>query len=131
MNMEFRYLWLLTLFHLVMWIPYILNMVSRIGLMKAMGYEDVPEDKSPWALRMKRAHYNSVENYVLFAALTLIAVIGSRYTQSFENASFAYLIARVVHFLSYTFAVPFVRTLSFFAGVSALIVMLSETASLI
>ena len=60
--------WILAL-QLVMWVPYILNMIVVRGLIDAVGYPDDPKPMAQWAERMKKAHYNSVENLVVFAAL--------------------------------------------------------------
>ena len=64
--------WVLAL-HLVMWIPYIFNVIMVRGLVDAVSYPENPAPMAPWAERMKAAHYNSVENLVVFAALVLMA----------------------------------------------------------
>ena len=57
----------------IMWIPYILNAIAVRGIADAVGYPENPKPLAPWAQRMKAAHYNSVENLVLFATLVLVA----------------------------------------------------------
>ncbi|MGY8794624.1 MAG: MAPEG family protein, partial [Woeseiales bacterium] len=57
----------------VMWVPYILNTIAVRGLVTAVGYPDNPALLADWAQRMKAAHYNSVENLVVFATLVLVA----------------------------------------------------------
>ena len=64
--------WVITL-SAVMWVPYILNAIMVRGLTDAVGYPDDPKPLAPWAERMKKAHYNAVENLVVFAALVLVA----------------------------------------------------------
>ena len=44
-----------------------------MSLPDAVGYPATPKPLAPWAQRMKAAHYNAVENLVLFAALVLVA----------------------------------------------------------
>lgn len=100
----------------VMWIPYILNTIAVRGLVSAVGYAEDPAPLAGWAQRMKSAHYNSVENLVVFATLVLVANAAGISNDVTVLACEIYFWARLVHLLSYTFAVPWVRTLSFAAG---------------
>ena len=100
----------------VMWMPYILNMIAVRGLVDAVGYPDNPQPLSPWAAKMKKAHANAVENLVVFAALVLIANAAGVSNDITVMAANYYFWARLVHLLSYTFAIPWVRTLAFVAG---------------
>ena len=116
MTAELKYLALVAAFTAVMWIPYILNMTMVRGLLDAVGYPENPKPLAPWATRMKAAHYNAVENLVVFAALVLVAHVAGVKSEATALAGMIYFWARVVHFLSYTFAIPFVRTLAFAVG---------------
>jgi uncharacterized MAPEG superfamily protein len=100
----------------VMWMPYILNMIAVRGLVDAVGYPDEPKPLSAWAAKMKAAHANAVENLVVFAALVLIANAAGVSNDTTVLACQLYFWARLVHLLSYTFAIPWVRTISFVAG---------------
>ncbi len=100
----------------IMWMPYILNMIAVRGLVNAVGYPDDPEPLSPWAAKMKAAHSNAIENLVVFAALVLIADAADVSNATTVLACQIYFWARLVHLLSYTFAIPWVRTVSFAAG---------------
>ena len=100
----------------IMWMPYILNMIAVRGLVNAVGYPDDPEPLSPWAAKMKAAHSNAIENLVVFAALVLIADAADVSNATTVLACQIYFWARLVHLLSYTFAIPWVRTLAFTAG---------------
>jgi uncharacterized MAPEG superfamily protein len=100
----------------VMWMPYILNTIAVRGLINAVGYPDNPAPLAAWAERMKAAHYNAVENLVVFAALVLIANAANISNEMTVLACQIYFWARLVHFLAYTFAIPWVRTLAFAAG---------------
>jgi uncharacterized MAPEG superfamily protein len=104
--------WVIAL-QLVMWIPYILNTISVRGLVSAVSYPENPPPIAPWAERMKAAHYNSVENLVVFAALVLLANAAGITTDTTVLACEIYFWARLAHFLLYTFAVPWGRTLAF------------------
>ncbi len=107
--------WVTTLTAL-MWMPYILNLIAVRGLVDAVGYPEDPKPLSPWAAKMKAAHSNAVENLVVFAALVLIANAADVSNAVTVLACQIYFWARLVHLLSYTFAIPWVRTLAFAAG---------------
>ncbi len=100
----------------ILWIPYTLNTIAVRGLMVAVGYPADPKPLAGWAQKMKAAHANAVENLVVFAALVLIADAAGVSNETTVLACTFYLWSRVVHLLAYTFAIPWVRTLSFVAG---------------
>jgi len=97
----------------VIWIPYILNTIAVRGLIDAVGYPENPAPLAAWAERMKKAHYNAVENLVVFAALVLIANAAGVSNDTTVLACKVYFWARLAHLLLYTFAVPWGRTLAF------------------
>lgn len=117
--------WVIAL-QLVMWLPYILNTIAVRGLMDAVGYPAEPKPLADWAERLKKAHYNSVENLVVFAALVLTAHAAGITTDTTVLACQIYFWARVAHMLLYTFGVPFGRTLAFAAGWICQIALLLE-----
>ncbi|MEE8344538.1 MAG: MAPEG family protein [Woeseiaceae bacterium] len=100
----------------ILWMPYTLNTIAVRGLMDAVGYPADPKPLAGWAQKMKAAHANAVENLVVFAALVLIANAAGVSNETTVLACTVYLWSRVVHLLAYTFAIPWVRTLSFVAG---------------
>ena len=116
MTIELTYLtWVVTLTAL-MWVPYILNMIVVRGLVDAVGYPDDPKPMAPWATRMKAAHYNAVENLVVFGALVLIAHAGGVSNDATALACAIYFWSRVVHLVVYTLGIPWIRTLAFAVG---------------
>ena len=116
MSAELHYLTWVTVFTALMWIPYILNMIMVRGLLDAVGYPENPEPMAPWAERMKAAHYNAVENLVVFAALVLIAHAVGIHNEATVVAAAVYFWTRVIHLIAYTFRIPWVRTLAFVVG---------------
>jgi uncharacterized MAPEG superfamily protein len=116
MTAELSYLTWVTAFTALMWIPYILNMIMVRGLLDAVGYPENPEPMAPWAERMKTAHYNAVENLVVFAALVLIAHAAGIHNGATALAATVYFWTRVIHFVAYMFRIPWVRTLAFVVG---------------
>jgi len=116
MSVELKYLVLVTAFTALMWIPYIFNVIMVRGVLDAVGYPENPKPMAPWATRMKAAHYNAVENLVVFAALVLVANAVGVKGEATALACVVYFWARVVHFLAYTFRIPWVRNLAFVVG---------------
>ena len=123
MTTELIYLaWVTTLTALI-WIPYILNMILVRGLADAVGYPEDPEPLSPWAAAMKAAHANAVENLVVFAPLVLIAHAAGVSNAATVLACQIFLWARLLHLISYTARVPWVRTIAFVFGFGCQVTM--------
>jgi uncharacterized MAPEG superfamily protein len=97
----------------IMWIPYILNTIMVRGLVDAVGYPENPKPLAAWATRMKAAHYNAVENLVVFAALVLTLNAANISNETTVMACVVYFWARLVHYIVYSAGVPWLRTLSF------------------
>ena len=116
MKIELLYLALVTALTGLLWVPYILDRLAVRGLLDAVGYPENPKPQSPWAQRLMKAHTNAVENLVVFAPLVLLAHVAGITSPVVGAAAMVYFWARVVHAAAYTFAVPWVRTLSFAVG---------------
>jgi uncharacterized MAPEG superfamily protein len=116
MSPELKYLALSAVLTGLLWVPYILNEIMVRGLADAVGYPESPKPLAKWAQRLKAAHYNAVENLVVFAALVLVACVAGIHDPAVATAACVYFWARVVHAIAYTLAVPWVRTLSFVVG---------------
>jgi uncharacterized MAPEG superfamily protein len=110
----------------IMWIPYTLNTIAVRSLMDVVGYPEDPKPLAPWAERMKKAHYNSVENFVLFAALVLVANAADISNASTVLVCKVYFWSRLVHFAAYTMGIPWVRTLAFVVGWLSCVGLLAE-----
>jgi len=116
MTSELMSLTWVTVLTAVIWMPYILNTIMVRGITDAVGYPDSPKPLAPWAQKMKAAHYNAVENLVVFATLVLIANAAGVSNETTVMACEIYLWARVVHLVAHTLAIPWVRTLAFATG---------------
>jgi len=116
MKPELRYLVYVTALTGLLWVPYILDRIAKWGLVTAVGYPTNPPPQSPWAQRMMKAHFNAVENLVVFAALVLAANALGVSNSAIASAVMVYFWARLVHVAAYTFAIPWVRTLAFAVG---------------
>lgn len=122
MSKELFWLTLTALMTALLWLPYILNRVTIRGLVTAMGYDE-SKPHAPWAERAIKAHRNAVENLVVFAPLVLMIEALKLNGETTALACAVYFWARLVHYLVYTFKVPFVRTLAFAVGWVAMIVL--------
>ena len=116
MKTELLYLAMVTALTGLLWVPYILDRAAVRGLHDAVGYPENPKPQSPWAQRLMKAHANAVENLAVFAPLVLLANALGVTSTALGTAAVVYFWSRVVHAASYTFAVPWVRTLSFTVG---------------
>jgi len=123
MTSELMSLTAVTVLTAVLWMPYILNAIAVRGIIDAVGYPEDPKPLSAWASKMKAAHANAIENLVIFAALVLIANAAGISSASTVMACEIYFWARLLHVASYTFAIPWVRTLTFAAGFGCQVVL--------
>ena len=113
MTPELKYLTLIATYTALLWVPYILNVLANNKMSDAVGYPDDPLVMAPWAERLKKAHYNAVENLVVFAALVLVAHALEISNAATTSAAAAYFWGRLIHPVAYTLAIPWLRTLSF------------------
>ena len=116
--MKTELLWLTwtTILTGLIWLPYVGDRLMVRGMLDSVGYPENPKPQSPWASRMKAAHFNAIENLVVFATLVLVAnAMGVSNAATVFAAAF-YFWARVIHLVAYTLAWPWVRTLAFSGG---------------
>jgi len=106
----------------LLWVPYVLERMASLGVIGALKPVD-PEDELRqrlWALRAKRAHYNAVENLVVFATLILVAhAMGRAEDPQVLFATQIYFWARLVHYPALAMGWPGVRTVAFLVGFAA------------
>lgn len=119
MNTPLFYLTLTAAFTGLLWVPYILDRVFVRGLISAVSYPENPKPQSAWAQRLMKAHANAIENLVIFATLVLAAQKLNLSIPAIALACVVYFWARVIHAVTYTFAIPWIRTFAFVAGVFA------------
>lgn len=113
-------------FTALMWIPYVTNRMLVAGIEATVGYPSEPPRLSPWALRLRAAHANAVENLAVFAALVLTAQFAGISSPITIAAGTLYLWSRVVHAISYTAGIRWVRTLAFVGGFAAQVMIASQ-----
>jgi uncharacterized MAPEG superfamily protein len=108
----------------LMWVPYVLARMTTHGVMRAIGNPGpgYPADL-PWVDRARRAHLNAIENLAVFAPLVLVAAIVQVSTRATILSAQIYVVARIAHYVIYAAGVPVVRTIAFFVGVCATLVI--------
>jgi uncharacterized MAPEG superfamily protein len=129
MTPELKYLTWTAVLTSLLWIPYILDVIVRNGLTKTVGYPPALV-MAPWAERLKKAHYNAVENLVVFASLVLVAHALDISNNATTAAAAAYFWARLVHPVAYTLAIPWVRTLAFAVAWGGILCIAWQTMTL-
>lgn len=82
----------------------------QVGLPMLVGNHEKFPEITGWAGRAKRAHYNMLENLVLFAALVLIAVVTGKTNDTTLLGAQLFFWARLVYALVYYAGVPWLRT---------------------
>jgi uncharacterized MAPEG superfamily protein len=97
----------------VLWVPYVLSRLQTWGLVNAVGYPENPPPPPAWAKRASRVHLNMVENLTPFAALVLVAQAAGAANEMTALGAQLFFWARVAHAVTFTFGVPWLRTLSF------------------
>ncbi|HEX7926515.1 MAG TPA: MAPEG family protein, partial [bacterium] len=75
-----------------------------------------PKPLAAWAERAKKAHYNAVENLVVFGALVLVASASNKLDNATAMSAMVYFWARLAHYVVYTLGIPWLRTLTFTVG---------------
>lgn len=119
MTTELCYLTLTAVLTALLWVPYILNVIAKNPLGDAVGYAELT--MSPWAQRLKKAHYNAIENLVPFAVVVLVANAMGLSDAATTLSAAVFFWARLIHAVVYTLGIPWLRTLSFAAGWGAII----------
>jgi uncharacterized MAPEG superfamily protein len=128
MKPEMTWLNLIFLQTALMWIPYILNLFFKQGIIGAMNYYDPKNPPlSDWAQRAKAAHKNAVENLVLLAPATLLFLFQNKDNTSDSGVLLClqvYFFARIAHYIVYVMKIGYLRTVFFLAGwVSTMIII--------
>jgi uncharacterized membrane protein YecN with MAPEG domain len=123
LSVELRYLIYAAILLAVIWVPYICAHIMQVGLVKALSYTD--EDEMPaWAKRLKRAHYNLVENIPLFAIAVLAGEFRNVHTATTAACAMIFFWARVAHPIAMLSQVWGTRTTVFTIGWVAVVVHL-------
>lgn len=102
----------------LLWLPYISQIITRIGVRTALVEVSGVEPHAPWSRRAKRAHGNAVENLAVFAPLILIVELTGTGSAVTAFAAAAYFVLRIIHAFVFIIGLPYLRTLAFAGGVA-------------
>ncbi len=83
------------------------------------GNRDTVFEVPPWLARLRRAHWNMVENLAPFACLVLVAHVAGKNNAWTAFAAELFFASRVVYTLVYTAGIVYLRTLVFAVAVTA------------
>lgn len=123
LSVELRYLIYTGLLLAVIWLPYVNTQIMKVGLVKVLSYTD-EDDLPAWAVRLKRAHYNLVENIPLFAIAVLAGEIRNVHTGVTAACAMTFFWARLAHPIAQVAQVWGTRSLVFAIGWVAVLVHL-------
>ncbi|HEX5666536.1 MAG TPA: MAPEG family protein [Hyphomicrobium sp.] len=114
---ELYYTTLTALFTGLIWVPIIVNRLLEMGLWKALSNPEPDlRPHADWSYRLSHAHRNAIENLVVFAPIAIMVHMLQASTAGTALAAAIFFFARVAHALIYTFGIPLLRTIAFFAG---------------
>ena len=98
----------------------------QVGLpMLAGNHEKIPEITG-WAGRAKRAHFNMLENLVLFAVLVLVAAFAGKTNDATLLGAQLFFWARLVYAFVYWVGIPWVRTGVWAVSIAGLIMIFAQ-----
>lgn len=112
LSLELRYLIYTAILLAIIWVPYILAHIQQVGLVEALGYR-TPQKMPEWAERLKRAHYNLVENMPLFVIAVLAGEFANVHTGTTAACAMVFFWARLAHPIAAVARIWGTRTLAF------------------
>ncbi|MBN9487861.1 MAG: MAPEG family protein [Alphaproteobacteria bacterium] len=96
---------------------------GQVGLPTLAGNRDELPTLTGLAGRARRAHFNMVENLVLFAALVLIAAVAGKANATTAMGAAIFFWGRLAHAIIYLIGIPWLRTLAWFVSVIGMIMI--------
>jgi len=122
---ELYWLTLTTVYTLLLVFPYAVIRIKHIGFLRLLTNPPPGDDpfKEAWSHRAYRAHMNAIENLVVFAPLAISIVVSNSSNDITATACAVYFWARFIHAPVYILNTPYIRFLSYFAGVAACFVL--------
>jgi len=116
----------------LLWIPYLLQLITQLGVVDAFWDPTGahPHD-AEWALRAKCTHYHAIENIAVFAPLTLMVVMLELNDGLTATAALVYFVVRLAHYFIYIAALPVIRSVAFFIGFVCQMIMAGRLLGLI
>lgn len=121
MTVDLQMLVWVALLSILQTFPYVLALIGKVGLIRAVSYPQPDIDDCPdWVKRSKKCHGNMVENIAPFAAIVLVVHVAGAANATSALGATIFFWSRVAMFVGHTGGIPFVRTLSWFASLAGL-----------
>lgn len=95
------------------------------GTMIAFGNRDNLPDPSPWAGRAARTAQNTLENFVLFAAIALVAHAAGAVSPRVATGAQIFFWSRVLYVPVYYVGIAYLRTAVWLASIVGLAIMVT------
>jgi len=99
---------------------------NKVGLMALVGNREGMPEITGWGGRASRAHYNMLENLVLFASLVLVAVAVGKTNDMTLLGAQLFFWARVAYAPIYISGIIWVRTLTWLISVIGLALIFAQ-----
>src|SRR5437660_8791464 len=99
---------------------------NKVGLMALVGNREGMPEIPGWGGRASRAHWNMLENLVLFASLVLVAVMAGKTNDMTLLGAQLFFWARLAYAVIYVAGIGWVRTLAWLISVVALVVIFAQ-----
>jgi uncharacterized MAPEG superfamily protein len=99
---------------------------NKVGLMVLIGNREGMPEIVGWGGRASRAHYNMLENLVLFASLVLVAVVAGKTNDMTLLGAQLFFWARLAYAVIYIAGIIWVRTLAWLISVVGLILIFAQ-----
>ena len=98
----------------------------QIGLPKLAGNREGLPRLTGWAGRAQRAHYNMLENLVLFAALVIIAELTDKDNAMIRLGAQLFFWGRLAYAFIYVAGLPWARTAVWAVSAAGMILIFSQ-----
>ena len=98
----------------------------QVGLPALAGNREGLALPEGWAGRARRAHHNTLENLVLFAALVLVAHVAGKANAMTALGAHLFFWGRLAHAAIYLAGIPWARTAAFGVSFVGLILILLQ-----
>ncbi len=99
------------------------------GLGWALGPQDEARDQPAWADRLQRALRNYLETFAAAAALALILAVTEKGTDLSATGAALWFWARVAYVPAFISGIPMIRSITWFAALGGLVLMLIPALS--
>ena len=97
----------------------------RMGMGWAFGNRSEPADLGETGARIKRTIENHKEGLLLFVPVVLIIAVAGLSTPQTVLGAQIYFFCRLLHAATYVMGIPYIRSISWIAGIVALAMMVA------